>query len=123
MRFIVAARDKDTAEEIRWIARDTPQLEVHWGSFETAPVFDCVATALRHLRSSSWVQGVWFGEKGEARAVLMAHAGCHLSRNDSVGMKLALTPSFVKSTTEGRPALIPGEREHRRLVWVLGTVR
>ncbi|HYG35618.1 MAG TPA: macro domain-containing protein [Clostridia bacterium] len=45
MRFIVATRDKDTADEIRWIARDTPEMEIHLGSFETAPGFDCVATA------------------------------------------------------------------------------
>jgi len=45
LRFIVATRDKDTAEEIRWIARDTPEMEVHLGSFETVPNFDCVATA------------------------------------------------------------------------------
>jgi hypothetical protein len=27
MRFIIATRGKDTADEIRWIARDTPDLE------------------------------------------------------------------------------------------------
>jgi O-acetyl-ADP-ribose deacetylase (regulator of RNase III) len=45
MRFIIATRTKDTAEEIRWVARDLPELEVHLGSFEEAPSFDCVATA------------------------------------------------------------------------------
>jgi O-acetyl-ADP-ribose deacetylase (regulator of RNase III) len=45
MRFIVAIRNKDTADEIRWAARDTPELEIHLGSFETVPSFDCVATA------------------------------------------------------------------------------
>ena len=45
MRFIVATRAKDTADEIRWIARDTPGMEVHLGSFESLPTFDCVATA------------------------------------------------------------------------------
>jgi O-acetyl-ADP-ribose deacetylase (regulator of RNase III) len=45
MRFIIVSRDKDTAEEIRWISRDTPGLEVHLGSFEAIPNFDCVATA------------------------------------------------------------------------------
>jgi len=45
MRFIVATRDKDTAEEIRWIARDAPEMEIHLGSFETVPSFDCIATA------------------------------------------------------------------------------
>ncbi|SPE50671.1 putative phosphatase, C-terminal domain of histone macro H2A1 like protein [Verrucomicrobia bacterium] len=45
MRLIVVTRDKDTAEQIRWIARDVPELEVHLGAFDTAPRFDCVATA------------------------------------------------------------------------------
>jgi len=45
MRFIIATRSKDTADEIRWIAKDAPQLEVHLGSFESLPSFDCVATA------------------------------------------------------------------------------
>jgi O-acetyl-ADP-ribose deacetylase (regulator of RNase III) len=45
MRFIVATRSKDTSEEIRWAARDTPDLEVFLGSFESVPSFDCVATA------------------------------------------------------------------------------
>jgi len=45
MRFIIATRDKGTAEEIRWIARDMPDIEVYLGSFETVPSFDCVATA------------------------------------------------------------------------------
>src|SRR5882762_10351976 len=45
MRFIVATRSKDTADEIRWAAKDTPDLEVYLGSFETVPTFDCVATA------------------------------------------------------------------------------
>lgn len=45
MRFIVASRSKDTADEIRWIARDVPDLEVHLGSFESLSNFDCVATA------------------------------------------------------------------------------
>ena len=45
MRFIVATRSKDTADEIRWAARDTPDLEVYLGSFESVPFFDCVATA------------------------------------------------------------------------------
>jgi hypothetical protein len=35
MRFIVAIRNKDTADEIRWATRDTPELEIHLGSFET----------------------------------------------------------------------------------------
>jgi len=45
MRFIVGTRSKDTADEIRWAARDTPDLEVYLGSFESLPSFDCVATA------------------------------------------------------------------------------
>lgn len=45
MRFIVATRSKDTADEIRWAARDTPDMEVFLGSFESVPSFDCVATA------------------------------------------------------------------------------
>jgi O-acetyl-ADP-ribose deacetylase (regulator of RNase III) len=45
MRFIVVTRDKGTADEIRWIARDTPEMEIHLGSFETVPSFDCIATA------------------------------------------------------------------------------
>jgi O-acetyl-ADP-ribose deacetylase (regulator of RNase III) len=45
MRFIVATRNKDTADEIRWAARDTPEMEVFLGSFESVPSFDCVATA------------------------------------------------------------------------------
>lgn len=45
MCFIVATRAKDTADEIRWIVRDTPDIEVHLGSFESLPSFDCVATA------------------------------------------------------------------------------
>jgi hypothetical protein len=31
--------------------------------------------------------------------------------------KFPLTPSFVKSTTAGRPTLSPGEREHRQPSW------
>jgi O-acetyl-ADP-ribose deacetylase (regulator of RNase III) len=45
MRLIVATRSKDTADEIRWAARDTPSMEVYLGSFESVPSFDCVATA------------------------------------------------------------------------------
>jgi len=45
MRFIVATRSKDTADEIRWAAKDTPDMEVYLGSFESVPSFDCVATA------------------------------------------------------------------------------
>src|SRR5437660_6391906 len=45
MRFIVGTRSKDTADEIRWAARDTPDLEVHLGSFDSLSSFDCVATA------------------------------------------------------------------------------
>jgi O-acetyl-ADP-ribose deacetylase (regulator of RNase III) len=45
MRFIVATRNKDVADEIRWAARDTTELEVFLGSFEPVPSFDCVATA------------------------------------------------------------------------------
>src|SRR5580704_19229464 len=45
MRFIVATRSKDTADEIRRTAKDTPDLEVYFGSFESVPSFDCVATA------------------------------------------------------------------------------
>jgi O-acetyl-ADP-ribose deacetylase (regulator of RNase III) len=45
MRFIVATRSKDTADEIRWAAKDTPSMEVYLGSFESVPSFDCVATA------------------------------------------------------------------------------
>jgi O-acetyl-ADP-ribose deacetylase (regulator of RNase III) len=45
MRFIIATRSKDTADEIRWAAREVPGLEVHLGSFESLPSFDCVATA------------------------------------------------------------------------------
>jgi len=45
MRFIIATRSKDTADEIRWIAKDAPLLEIHSGSFESLPSFDCVATA------------------------------------------------------------------------------
>jgi O-acetyl-ADP-ribose deacetylase (regulator of RNase III) len=45
MRFIIATRNKDTADEIRWVARDVAGLEVYLGSFETLPSFDCVATA------------------------------------------------------------------------------
>jgi len=45
MRFIIATRSKDTADEIRWAARDVAGLEVYLGSFESLPSFDCVATA------------------------------------------------------------------------------
>jgi O-acetyl-ADP-ribose deacetylase (regulator of RNase III) len=45
MRFIIATRSKDTADEIRWAGRDVPGLEVFLGSFESLPSFDCVATA------------------------------------------------------------------------------
>jgi O-acetyl-ADP-ribose deacetylase (regulator of RNase III) len=45
MRFIICTREKDTADQIRWIARDAPDLEVHAGSFDSVPGFDCVATA------------------------------------------------------------------------------
>jgi len=45
MRFVVTTRSKDTADEIRWVARDVPDLEVHLGSFESLAGFDCVATA------------------------------------------------------------------------------
>src|SRR5690349_13275862 len=45
MRFVVATRSKDTADEIRWAARDTPEMEIFLGSFESVPSFDCVATA------------------------------------------------------------------------------
>ncbi len=45
MRFIIATRSKDTADEIRWTTRDVAQLEIHLGSFESLPSFDCVATA------------------------------------------------------------------------------
>lgn len=45
MRFIVATRSKDSADEIRWAAKDTPDLEVYLGSFESVTSFDCVATA------------------------------------------------------------------------------
>jgi O-acetyl-ADP-ribose deacetylase (regulator of RNase III) len=45
MRFIVATRGRETAEEIRWSGRDIPEWEVHLGSFESLPAFDCVATA------------------------------------------------------------------------------
>jgi hypothetical protein len=43
-----------------------------------------------------------------------------VSRNDAVGRTLPLTPSFVKSTTEGRPALSLGE--DRRGIRIGGTV-
>ncbi len=45
MRFIIATRNKETADEIRWVAREVVGLEVHLGSFESLPSFDCVATA------------------------------------------------------------------------------
>src|SRR6266550_8222316 len=45
MRFIIATRSKDTADEIRWAAKDVPGLEVFLGSFDSLPAFDCVATA------------------------------------------------------------------------------
>jgi len=45
MRFIIATRNKDTADEIRWAVRDVPGLEIHLGSFDSLPSFDCVATA------------------------------------------------------------------------------
>jgi O-acetyl-ADP-ribose deacetylase (regulator of RNase III) len=45
MRFIVVTRSKDTCDEIRWAARDTPDMEVFLGSFDSVPLFDCVATA------------------------------------------------------------------------------
>src|SRR5882757_5106525 len=45
MRFIIATRSKETAEEIRWAARDAEGIEVYPGSFESLPSFDCVATA------------------------------------------------------------------------------
>ena len=45
MRFIIATRGKETADEIRWICRDVPELEVHLGSFDSIPSFDCIATA------------------------------------------------------------------------------
>jgi len=45
MRFIVATRSKETADEIRWAARDATDLELHEGPFVSLPVFDCLATA------------------------------------------------------------------------------
>jgi O-acetyl-ADP-ribose deacetylase (regulator of RNase III) len=45
MRFIVATRSKDNADEIRWVAKDAPDMEIYVGSFEFVPSFDCVATA------------------------------------------------------------------------------
>src|SRR5512141_1426259 len=45
MRFIVLTRDKDMANEIRWISRDCADLEVHLGSFDSLASFDCIATA------------------------------------------------------------------------------
>ncbi len=45
MRFIIATRSKDTSDEIRWVARDRTDPEIHLGSFESLPAFDCVATA------------------------------------------------------------------------------
>ena len=45
MRFIIATRSKDTADEIRWSAKDTAEIEVPLGSFESLSSFDCVATA------------------------------------------------------------------------------
>jgi O-acetyl-ADP-ribose deacetylase (regulator of RNase III) len=45
MRFIVVTRSKEIADEIRWAARDTPEMEIFLGSFESVPSFDCVATA------------------------------------------------------------------------------
>ena len=45
LRFIIATRNKDTADEIRWVARDSPDVEVFLGAFESLPSFDCVATA------------------------------------------------------------------------------
>src|SRR5690349_1524668 len=45
MRFIIATRSKDTADEIRWAARDVLGLEVFLGSFDSLPSFDCLATA------------------------------------------------------------------------------
>jgi O-acetyl-ADP-ribose deacetylase (regulator of RNase III) len=45
MRFIIATRSKDTADEIRWVGKEVAGLEVHLGSFESLPAFDCVATA------------------------------------------------------------------------------
>jgi O-acetyl-ADP-ribose deacetylase (regulator of RNase III) len=44
MRFIIATRSKDTADEIRLVTRDVAGLEVFLGSFELLS-FDCVATA------------------------------------------------------------------------------
>src|SRR3954469_10892238 len=45
MRFIIAARNKDTADEVRWAARNVPEVEVYLGAFESLSSFDCVATA------------------------------------------------------------------------------
>lgn len=45
MRFIIATRSKDTADEIRWSVQDVTGVEVYLGSFESLPAFDCVATA------------------------------------------------------------------------------
>src|SRR5881398_1787344 len=45
MRFIIGTRSKETADEIRWVGKDVSGLEVHLGSFESLPSFDCVATA------------------------------------------------------------------------------
>ena len=45
MRFIIATRSKDTADEIRWACKDVSGMEVYLGSFDAIPSFDCVATA------------------------------------------------------------------------------
>jgi O-acetyl-ADP-ribose deacetylase (regulator of RNase III) len=45
VRFIIVTRSTETADEIRWSARDVAELEIHLGSFESLLSFDCVATA------------------------------------------------------------------------------
>ncbi len=45
MRFIIATRSKDTSDEIRWVAKDAADIEIHLGSFESLLAFDCVAIA------------------------------------------------------------------------------
>ena len=60
MRFIIATRSKDTADEIRWVCQNVPGMEIHLGSFESLPSFDCVATAGdgRHVHEQVVLLGI-----------------------------------------------------------------
>ena len=45
MRIIIVHRDKQASEVFAWTFKDLPGIEIHLGSFEEMPAFDCIATA------------------------------------------------------------------------------